>query len=313
MKAIFLKIEINDSYAIYSSSDFLMDTLPAFLLKLRNRKAKWIVCVFLIVPSLFRDYSKGYSRNNDFSLPSFTRVIYFFSQRITLFLTSRWAYKILVLNKIDKEYLVKNRAIAESRITVVSGGVDYNRLKSLGDLNTETYDAVFLGRMHPQKGIFDLIKIWKLVCNQKPKAQLLIIAGGLASFAEKVNALIAENNLRDNINLAGFRQGDKKFELLKSSKIFLCPSYYESFAIVIAEAMACGLPVVAYNLDIYQDIYGDYINKVPLGDIQKFADAIVYFLNHEIVMRRFGLEGQKFIEKYDWAEIARKEFQLIVG
>ena len=219
----------------------------------------------------------------------------------------------MVLNKIDKEYLVKNRAIAESRITVVSGGVDYNRLKSLGDLNTETYDAVFLGRMHPQKGIFDLIKIWELVCNQKPKAQLLIIAGGLASFAEKVNALIAENNLRDNINLAGFRQGDKKFELLKSSKIFLCPSYYESFAIVIAEAMACGLPVVAYNLDIYQDIYGDYINKVPLGDIQKFADAIVYFLNHEIVMSRFGLEGQKFIEKYDWAEIARKEFQLIVG
>jgi glycosyltransferase involved in cell wall biosynthesis len=71
--------------------------------------------------------------------------------------------------------------------------------------------------------------------------------------------------------------------------------------------------VVAYNLDIYQDIYGDYIKKVPLGDIQKFADAIVYFLNHELVMRRFGLEGQKFIEKYDWAEIARKEFQLIVG
>src|SRR4030065_2898575 len=142
-----------------------MDTFPAFFWKLRNRKAKWIICVFLIVPSLFKDYSKGYSKTDDFSLPSFSRILYFFSQRLTLFLGSRWANQIIVLNKIDKEYLVKNRAIAESRITVVNGGVDYKRLKSLSGEKTDTFDAVFLGRMHPQKGIFDLIKIWKLVCN----------------------------------------------------------------------------------------------------------------------------------------------------
>ena len=305
-------MDISDIEAIYSSSDFRGDTFPAFVWKLRNRKTKWIICVFLIVPSLFKDYSKGYSKNDDFSLPSFTRIIYFFSQRLTLFLGSRWASQILVLNSTDKEYLAKNRDVAKSRITVVNGGVDYNRLKSLSSKKKEIYDAVFLGRMHPQKGIFDLIKIWKIVCDKKPKARLCIIAGGLASFTEKVNSLIKENNLQDNVELAGFRQGDEKFMMLKSSKIFLCPSYYESFAIVIAEAMACGLPVVAYDLSIYNDIYGKNILTVPLGDVNKFAAAVLIFLNDSKLRSSYGTTGQKFVQQYDWEQISKKELDIIL-
>jgi glycosyltransferase involved in cell wall biosynthesis len=311
VKALFLKMEIRDSDTIYSTSDFLMDTFPAFVWKLRNRKANWIVCVFLIVPSLFKDYSRGYSKTNNFSIPSFTRTLYFFSQRLTIFLGRRWADQILVLNKIDKEYLVKNRGIAESKITVVNGGVDYNHLKSLSLEKTGAYDGVFLGRLHPQKGIFDLIKIWKLVCNKKPEARLCIIAGGLASLVEKVNAVIKENNLCDNIEFAGFRQGDEKFLMLKSSKLFLCPSYYESFAIVVAEAMACGLPVVAYDLPIYNDIYEEHILKVPLGDINKFADAIIHLLSNGKLRKTFGAEGQKFVQIYDWDKVAEKELELM--
>ena len=311
VKALFLKMEIKDRDIIYSTSDFLTHTFPAFVWKLRNRKAKWIVCIFLLVPTLFKDYSRNYSKTNNFSMPGFKRILYFLGQQLTLFLGRRWADQILVLNKMDKEYLVKNRGIAESTISVVNGGVDYGHLKTLSGEKTKAYDGIFLGRFHPQKGIFDLIKIWKLVCNKKPEARLCMIGGGLPSLEEKVKALIKENNLCENIELVGFKQGDEKFLLLKSSSIFLCPSYYESFAIVVAEAMACGLPVVAYNLPIFNDIYGENILKVPLGDI-KFADAVINLLNNDGFRRSFGLEGQKFVQKYDWDEIAEKEYQLMI-
>jgi glycosyltransferase involved in cell wall biosynthesis len=110
----------------------------------------------------------------------------------------------------------------------------------------------------------------------------------------------------------GFKLGDEKFSLLKSSKVFLCPSYYESFAIVIAEAMTCGLPIVAYDLPIYEDIYGTHISKVPSGDLNQFADCIVNFLNNDGLRRTFSLEGQKFVQRYDWDIIAKKEYQLMV-
>lgn len=311
-KSIFLKMKIRNKDIIYSTSDFPTDTLPAFIWKLRNRKAHWIVCIFLLVPTLFKDYTSNYSKNNDFSIPSFNRILYFFGQQLTLFLGRRWADQILVLNKMDQKYLVENRGIAESKIRVVNGGVDFGHLKSLCGKKNKTYDGIFLGRFHPQKGIFDLLKIWKLVCAKKPEARLCLIGGGRPSFEEKIKTAIKENNLCGNIELVGFKQGDEKFLLLKSSSIFLCPSYYESFAIVVAEAMACGLPVVAYNLPIFNDIYGENIVKVPLGDINKFAEAVINLLNNDRVRRSFGLEGQKFVKKYDWEEIAENEYQLFI-
>jgi len=296
---------------IYSPSDFLWDTLPAFVWKLRNKKAKWVVCIFLVVPSLFRDYSRSFSKNNSFSLPTFQRLLYFLSQQLTISIGKRWADQILVLNKMDKGYLVEKRGVDESKVSVVNGGVDYSHITSL-KTKVKMYEGIFLGRFHPQKGIFDLIKIWKLVCDKKPDAKLCIIGSGPESLVEKVRATIKENDLSNNIELVGSKIGDEKFLLLKSSSIFLCPSYYESFAIVVAEAMACGLPVVAYDLPIYKDIYGENILKVPLGNLDQFADTIISFLNNDKLRITFGLDGQKFVQRYDWDEIAEKEYQLMI-
>ncbi len=312
ISTLFLGLCIKRGTVLYSTSDFLLDTFPAFIWKLRNKRAKWIVCIFLIVPSLFRDYSKSFVKNNSFSLPSLGRILYFLSQRLTIFLGKRWANKILVLNNIDKEYLVNNIGLKESLVSVVNGGVDYRHIQSLKTNKKILYDAVFLGRFHPQKGIFDLIKIWKLVCDKKPDAKLCIIGSGPSPLVQKVRILIKENNLFENVELVGFKLGDEKLLLLKSSRLFVCPSYYESFAIVIAEAMACGLPVVTYNLPIYEGIYGKNIVKVPLGSIHQFADAVITLLNNDNLREAFELEGEKFVERYNWDEIAEREFQLMI-
>ncbi len=297
---------------LYSPSDFLWDTFPAFVWKLRKRKMKWVICIFLVFPDLFRDYTLSFDKNNRFTVPTPQRLLYFLSQQFTISWGKRWADQVLVLNKMDKEYLVYNKGVNESKVSVVNGGVDYNHINSL-KTDVKLYDGVFLGRFHPQKGIFDLIRIWKLICEKKPNAKLCIIGSGSESMTEKITAVITENNLSKNVILVGSKTGDEKFLLLKSSTIFLCPSHYESFAIVIAEAMACGLPVVAYDLPIYKDLYGENISKAPLGDLNQFADAVMNFLINDELRRIFGLAGQKFIERYDWDKVAKHEIMLIEG
>lgn len=308
-KALFLKIAQKSNDVIYSASDFLMDILPAFVLKLRSRKSKWVICIFLIMPTLFKDYTRSFSKNNGFSLPTLRRILYFTSQKLTISLGKRWADQILVLNNMDKKYLEKS-GVDPSKIRVVTGGVDYEHIKDMKN-KTKLFDGIFLGRFHPQKGIFDLVKIWKAVCSKRPNAQLCIIGTGSAPLVEEVMETIKEHKLSDNITLVGSKSGEEKFSLLKSSNVFLCPSYYESFAIVIAEAMACGLPVVAYNLPIYGDIYEKRILKVPLGNLDQFADAVLHFLDNDESRKAYGLEGQKFVSRYDWADIAQKEYKLM--
>jgi glycosyltransferase involved in cell wall biosynthesis len=297
---------------LYSPSDFLWDTFPAFFWKLRKRKMKWILCIFLVVPNLFKDYTLSFDKKNKVSVPTPQRLLYFLSQQFTISWGKHWADQILVLNNLDKEYLVFNKGVDESKVNVVNGGVDYDHINSL-KTDVKLYEGVFLGRFHPQKGIFDLIKIWKLICEKKPNAKLCIIGSGSASMTEKVTAAITENGLSDNVVLVGSKTADEKFLLLKSSGIFLCPSHYESFAIVIAEAMACGLPVVAYDLPIYKDLYRENISKVPLGDLKQFADVTLNFLSNDELRRIFGLAGQKFVERYDWDKVAKQEMLLIEG
>jgi glycosyltransferase involved in cell wall biosynthesis len=111
--------------------------------------------------------------------------------------------------------------------------------------------------------------------------------------------------------MVGTKIADSKFQLLKSSKVFLCPSHYESFAIVIAEAMACGLPVVAYDLPIYSDIYSGNVSTVPLGDTNRFAEVTIDLLNNDELRIMAGAQGQKFIQKYDWDRISEMEYEVI--
>jgi glycosyltransferase involved in cell wall biosynthesis len=243
-------------------------------------------------------------------MPNATRFLYFSSQWLTIFLAKRWGDKILVLNNADKEYLVNTKGIDRSRICVVNGGVDYDHINKLR-VDTKHYDGIFLGRFHAQKGIFDLVRIWRQVCEKKPNAKLCLIGSGPSSLMREVRGAIVANGLSNNIFMVGTKIADSKFQLLKSSKVFLCPSHYESFAIVIAEAMACGLPVVAYDLPIYSDIYSGNVSTVPLGDTNRFAEVTIDLLNNDELRIMAGAQGQKFIQKYDWDRISEMEYEVI--
>lgn len=310
LKALLLQIDISKGDILYSSSDFLPDVLPAFIWKLRNKRAKWIVCIFLIIPAFFKDYAKRFTSNN-FSFPNINRLLYFVGQALTIFFAKHRANQILVLNSMDKEYLIKNKNINADLISVVNGAINYNYITLSIPNHDKVYAGIFLARFHPQKGIFALIKIWKLICEKKLDAKLCIIGSGPRYFVEEIKIFVEKNNLTNNINLVSLKIGTEKFVLLKSAKIFLYPSYYESFGIVIAEAMACGLPVVTWNLPIYEDIYGENILRLPIGNIKEFAEVVIRLLDDEGLRNSLGSKGQKFIQKYDWNKIAKRESKIL--
>ena len=114
--------------------------------------------------------------------------------------------------------------------------------------------------------------------------------------------------LQGNIIFLGSILGQEKYAILKSSKVFVFPSYSESWAISVSEAMYCGLACVLYNSKAY-DAYQDGVFEVPVGDKEKFAETIINLLSDENIRREITNKAKRIASKFDWEKIAQDHDQ----
>jgi len=195
-------------------------------------------------------------------------------------------------------------------MVVSSVGIDAKYFENIAKAKP-AYDGVFLARLSPSKGILDLIEIWKNVCGALPGAKLAVIGGGSEETKNALLGKIKDYSLDKNIDLLGFLEDEKAHSILKSGKVFLFPSHEEGWGIAIAEAMACELPVVSWNLPIYGEIFEKYILQIEENDIKHFAKKVIELLKNGDLAKETGQDGQNYIKKYSWDDVARKELEII--
>ena len=297
--------------AVYAPSDFLFDLLPALLCRWRNPGARLVVCVFLIAPNPFKGYENVFG--GGFKRPSIRGVLYYLAQWASVQLAKWSGATMLVLNSLDKDSLVAMGGDPK-RVHVVTMGVDGSFFDGVSALDeTPVYDGVFLGRLHPQKGLFDLVRIWRRVCDARPGSRLGVIGGGSGWWFAKLKQEIEAAGLSGVVDLLGFRQGEEKVRLLKSAGCFLMPSHYESFGQVAVEAMAAGLPVVAYDLPIYREIFPTGMVKTPLEDIEAFARETLAVLDDPARRDAAVAASRERAAAFDWQAIAEREMEIVKG
>lgn len=290
--------DINNNTIIYSSSDLLPDATPAIYIKIKNPSVRWITGLHLIAPNPFKGYKKKYTKG--YSLPSISNIYYFLTQRLIMKFMKLFAHTIMVSNSMDREFLIK-KGFMPDKVIVTYGAVDRTAIDSAVK-KEEGYDACYVGRFHKQKGFPDLIEAWKQVCKKCPKAVIAIIGNDINLHA--VIKKVASEGMVDNIKFLGFLNGIDKFNVMKSSKICVFPSTHESFGMVAAEAMASGLPVVAYDLPIFREIYPVGMLKSPIGDVNKLANNIIDLLQNDDKRIRISEEAFKLSKKFSWEKTA---------
>lgn len=174
----------------------------------------------------------------------------------------------------------------------------------------KVYDAVFMKRIQASKGAFDLVDIWEKVLRAKPDARLLVVGEG--ADGKRLREIVSEKGLSDRITFAGaVYDFEEKFSLLSQSRVFILPSYEENWAIVIGEAMACGVPVVSYGLHELVEVWQDKFVQVSIGDTDRFAEAILELVENDTKRREMAEEGCRFVRRLDWKEIAKRELHAI--
>ncbi len=218
-------MDANKYEFVYSASDFLPDALPALVYRLKGNK--WIAGYFL----------HAFKENP----------LHYYSQKVVRQLIKWFADMVIVTNP-TMYHIFQNK-----KKTWINGGIDLS-LAGLSD-KPKIYDAVFCGRIHPSKGIDELIEIWDLVIKEKPDAKLAIIGDGDLGIDYIKNKLKTKNYNRitgwdfNGVDLLGY-MGDERFEIYKQSKVVLYPTplKYDHFSMAPVEAMACGCPLVIRSM-----------------------------------------------------------------
>lgn len=207
--------------------------------------------------------------------------------------------------------LLKKVGVEDERIFVVGSGINYDSIQAVKSKG-KSYDACFLGSIIPRKGVIDLVEVWREVARSKPDAKLVIIGSGWGRpYENRVRELIGKYGLQDNINMTGFVGEMEKYWLMKQSRIFVFPSHLEGVPLAICEAMACGLPVVAYKLPGYTGWYGNNLVYVKKGDVEGLTSAVMSFLEDDFLRRKMGKKAMKRAKQYTWDSIAKHELETV--
>lgn len=172
--------------------------------------------------------------------------------------------------------------------------------------NLNNNNLISVGRLSKEKGIIDLINVFKLVDIEKNDVNLNIVGDGLEY--QKIKKKIISFNLTRKIKLLGYKNSDEINNLYQSSCLYVMTSFTESFGLVLVEAMSCGLPCIAFDSaegarEIIKNGYNGYLIKNR--NEHEMAKTIIQLLKNPKKLKELSENAYHTSKRYS-AENAKK-------
>ncbi len=195
--------------------------------------------------------------------------------------------------------------VEEEKIIVLRNAVDTNRFKPLKNktlrnsynIKENTVLILFIGYLDIFKGIFELIDAFYEVNTKNRNTKLIIIGEGPKE--EELKEKVLEMGLKKSVIFTGKISPADIPKYYQSADIFVLPSHTEGFPLVIIEAMACGLPVIASSIGGIPEIIEDNVNGflVSPHDISVLVYKLNILINNPNLREKFAHVSLKIIEK----------------
>ncbi len=188
-------------------------------------------------------------------------------------------------------------------IAVIPNGVDLPPFSPRPQAPASPRVALFLGRIHPVKGLLELVDAWRIA---RPSGWTMIIAGpDEGGHRAVVEERIRRAGVESDFQFVGAVDGEDKTALYQRADLFILPSFTENFGVVVAEALAYGVPVITTR-------------GAPWGDLETYGcgwwidtgvEALVPALRAAMVLddaerRAMGERGRVYVRRFDWERIA---------
>jgi glycosyltransferase involved in cell wall biosynthesis len=293
-----LQLPPDEKHLIFATSEFQPNGIPALRLKKRYPHVPLVVAFYFFAPKWFSG-EPG---------PGFMFTAYRPFQMYMLRRIMAEAEMILTTVEQDREHLIAKGRSPDS-VFAVLGGVDLSIPRSVPEPPEKTFDAVFISRLHPQKGPLELLDVWKILLARKPDARLAMIGSGpldaqLKSKAERLG-------LTKHVQFFGFQDGVEKYKIIKASRVVVYPAVYEVGGMASAEALCCGLPGVSFDLPPLRRYYPRGWLKAPPGDFAGLADCLYRLLTDAQLYKTTSADALAAGLEWDWNARAKAVLDAI--
>jgi phosphatidyl-myo-inositol alpha-mannosyltransferase len=224
-----------------------------------------------------------------------------------------------IVGRLDARLAVSDAAAAyhccalglpPSGFRIVPNGVDVARFADappFPELRDPDRPALlFVGRLERRKGLEPLVRAFTRLKTDRPELRLVVVGDGPER--DRCQALLPER-LRADVSFLGRVDHDDLPRLYASADLYVSPALGgESFGIVLLEAMAAGVPLVASDIPGYRSVARDGAQGrlVPPGDVPALATAIGALLDNPALRAAMATEGRRTVDDYDWAVVARR-------
>jgi glycosyltransferase involved in cell wall biosynthesis len=208
---------------------------------------------------------------------------------------------IIVCSEFVRRTMLE-QGVPEDKLSVIPLGVDLATFKPRPDGQDGMFRVMFAGAVSLRKGALYLLEAFKRLAI--PDAELLLVGGVAPEMARLLRPY--EGQFR-------FVQGVPQRELVKlynSASVFVMPSIEDGFGMVVAEAMACGVPViVSQNVGIpVEDGQQGFV--VPIRDSGAIAEKLAYLYDHADARRAMGVRAHAHARQFSWANYQHKLLHL---
>lgn len=179
--------------------------------------------------------------------------------------------RIIAVSQSTADALVRRWGVAASRVRVVPNGIELPPEPTAGVAPLRDIDLIYAGRFVPTKNISDLIEVVRILHAANAVRRVALVGEG--PLWDEMVAKARAAGLADVIEFTGRKGNAEVLDLLRRGRVFFHASSREGFPVVMVEAMACGLPVVAYRIPGVVDVINDGVTGVLVEEHDTVSHA----------------------------------------
>jgi len=218
--------------------------------------------------------------------------------------------KIIAVSKWI-QHQIEGIITQKSKIVHIPNGInfmEYSSNNKIGNLNHPS--IFFIGRLVKFKGVDILIN--SLLSIKKVYPTIHLYVAGEGPQYKNLISLVLKNNLSSNVTFMGYIDNKTKIKMFTSCDVFVIPSRYETFGIVVLEALASGIPVVGSRTGGISEIladntYGLLFNPFDSDDL---AHKVCKLLNDDYLMDYYKHQGTVRANQFLWDDVAKDVLNL---
>ncbi|GHU11503.1 mannosyltransferase [Spirochaetia bacterium] len=230
--------------------------------------------------------------------------------------------RIIAVSRWVKQELIEVARVKESRIEVVSNGIDtgffYPRLSSdetivlIQPFSIQRPYILYVSRIdHPVKNHVRLINAFALFKEKTGFPHRLVLAGADSKGADAVKAAAAASSYRQDIFFTGYFPSSSLPELYAGAEMVVIPSMYEGFGMSVLEAMACGVAVACANAASLPEAAGNAALYFDPVNEEEMADRMITLATDRKTAAECRAQGLERIKAYSWDACAQRTLAII--